>query len=53
LQLAYDSLVKLKEEILYERSEEAADPNEPSLEDIERQFDMTLALLESELEAQV
>jgi hypothetical protein len=48
LQLAYNSLVKLKKTLAYEESEEEAD--EPAEGDFERQIDMMLTLFESRLE---
>lgn len=50
LQLAYNSLLKLKSTIVYEESEEEADPNELASEGFEQQVDTMLSLLGSKLE---
>jgi len=48
LQLAYNSLLKLKESFVYEESEE--DPSEPAPEVFEQRVDAMLSLLGSKLE---
>jgi len=50
LQLAYNSLLKLKKSIVYEESEQETDPNEPAPEGFEDQVDSMLSLLGSKLE---
>jgi len=50
LQLTYNSLLKLKETIVYEESEEEEDPNGPAPEPFEQQVDTMLYLLGSKLE---
>jgi hypothetical protein len=53
LQHAHRCLLDLKEAIVDERSEEAADPNEHASDALEQQVDTAISLIESELEAQV
>lgn len=45
LQLAFNSLLKLKETIVYEKSEEEEDPNGPAPEGFEQEIDVMLSLL--------
>jgi hypothetical protein len=50
LQVAYNSILKLKQSIVYEESREEEDPNAPALESFEEQVDTMLFQLGSKLE---
>jgi hypothetical protein len=50
LQVAYNSLLKLKKTIVYEESEEEKDPSGSAPEGFEQQVDTMLSLLGSKLE---
>ena len=50
MQVAYKSLLQLKQSLIYVSCEEEADPNEPLPETFEEQVDAMLSLLQSKLE---